>query len=45
MRLTPEPNISDRLEIVVDHAAEATDWDEALIEFAIAFVRGGKEDE
>lgn len=40
MRVTPAPDLSDRLDFTVDPEAEPVDFDDIMAEFLIAFARG-----
>lgn len=44
MRLIYDPNLSERLDVTVDPAAEPVDLDEALSEFLIQFTRTTRKD-
>lgn len=39
MRVTPDPDLSDRLAVIVDPAVETVDLDQAVAEFLIQFFR------
>ena len=41
--ISPDPDLSDRLDVVVDPAAEAVDVDDALAEFLISFFRSNSD--
>ena len=39
MRRVADPDIIDRIAIVVDHDAESADWDAAIAKFLLAYIR------